>query len=119
MKAPIAMFLSLMLILPAAGMAEDDGNYDEADMVNVRPGLESEQVSPGVRIVKPEGAEKRVINNNLSVMESAEEYSARKFVDANKRIDELQKAHDELKKEVYFMKKALNNMSKKIEAKRK
>lgn len=119
MRVFIFFFFSLLLILPASGMAEDGGNYSEADMVNVRPGLESEEVSPGVRVVKPEGAEKRIINNNLSVMESAEEYSARKFVDANKRIDELQKAYDGLKRELYFVKKAMNDMVKKMDSRRK
>lgn len=118
MRVFIISLFSVMLMLPAAGMAEDN-NYNEADTVSLRPGLESEEVSPGVRVVKPEGAEKRVINNSLSVMESAEEYSARKFVDANKRIDELQKAYNGLKKELYFVKKALNELNKKMEAKRK
>lgn len=113
------LICSLLLILPAVGMAEDNGDYSGSDMVSLRPGLESEEISPGVRVVVPEGAEKRVINNNLSVMESAEEYSARKFVDANKRIDELQKSYDELKREFYFLKKAMNDLNKKMESKRR
>ena len=99
-----AIILLGFLVVCASAYDNDDQNTTSRG-VYVKQGLEAQEVSPGVTVVTPQGAQMTRINNSLSVMESTDEYASRKFVDVNDRFTKLEKRIDELEKELYFIKK--------------
>jgi peptidoglycan hydrolase CwlO-like protein len=103
----------LIGLLGVSALAEDNNDqYANPPNVSIKPGLEAQEVSPGVTVVVPQGAQISRVNNSLSVLESSEEYAARNFVDVDGRLDEMEKSLNELKKELYFIKKELHKLSK-------
>lgn len=113
MKIAVSVII-LFALLGACASAEDDNNnqYTNPPSVSVKSGLETQQVSPGVTVVAPQGAQMTMVNKGLYVMESSEEYAARNFVDVNELIAKLGKRIDSLEKELYFMKKKMHNSDK-------
>jgi hypothetical protein len=110
-RALIAAFLAGLIGVCA--LAEDNSDeYAIPPNVSVKPGLEIQEVSPGVTVVVPQGARASRVNNNLSVLESSEEYAARKFVDVNERFAGMEKRIDGLEKELGFIKNKMEESEK-------
>lgn len=101
------LIISCVLFSGSVSAQNDDGRENDASNVGIRSGLEAQTVSPGVTVVVPKGAEARRINDNLTVLESAEEYSARKFVGVEERLAKLEKENAALKKQLDHIKKYL------------
>ena len=108
-KSWIAVLILSCFIYSAVAPACADAQQASED-VEIPSGLESTQVSPGVRVVMPIGGKTRRINDNLSVIEDADEYAARNFVDVNKRLEQFGKENEELKKEIKDIKEKLNDL---------
>lgn len=112
-KSWIGVLILSCFIYSAVGAACAGAQQKSGD-VEIASGLESTQVSPGVRVVMPVGGKTRRINNSLSVIESADEYAARNFVDVNKRLEQFEKENEELKKQIKDIKEKLDELLKRF-----
>lgn len=97
------------IVAPACALAQQN-----SEDVEIASGLESTQVSPGVRVVMPIGGKTRRMNDNLSVIEDADEYAARNFVAVDKRLEKFEKENEELKKDIKDIREKLDELLKRF-----
>lgn len=83
-------------------MASETSYTQLPENVQIPPGMEIIR-SDDVRIVAPKGSQLRKVNN-LFIIESAEEYAARKFNDVEARLAQLAQGQERIEKELAEMK---------------
>lgn len=107
----IAVFLISSCMFCASISAAQYGDTNESEKKDsdtlLRRGLVAREMGPGVTVVVPQGAEAHRVNENLTVLESADEYAARRFVGVEDRLAKLEKENSGLKKELEHIKKYL------------
>lgn len=103
----------LVLLVPslvhAQYMDESDDASTSSDEQYSVPGTDI-QIPPGMEIIKsgdinlvvPKGSQMHKVND-LTLMESPEEYAARKFEVVERRLDEIEKTQKEIKEELKRM----------------
>jgi len=99
------------LFSAAPVLAQYDDNRQAADEAE-QSGIETKTVASGVSVMMPKGGRMHKRNDTTYVMESADEYAARKFVGVEDRIAKLEKADEELRSEIDAMKSRLAEMEK-------
>ncbi|MDD5422620.1 MAG: hypothetical protein WC592_05665 [Candidatus Omnitrophota bacterium] len=101
--------VSIAFICPAIIFAENDmqGNGSTPD-VSIPPGMEARKVNNDVTILMPKGAKMHQRNATTFILESAEEFSSRKFVEVDRRLQKLEAENVELKKEIDELKTRVN-----------
>lgn len=79
-------------------MSSDVSYAGSGDVIQIPPGMQIIK-SGDVRVVVPKDSQLRRVND-LFLIESAEEYAARKFEVTERRLDQLEKDQAEIKKEL-------------------
>ena len=80
----------------------------EGEKTEIPPGMEVIQ-DGRIKVIVPEDAKRRKVGN-LTVVETAEAYLSRRFLEMEKRFAELQAREERLEKEVEQLKKALDKI---------
>ncbi len=78
-----------------------------------RPGMEVVRTGPNTEIVIPKGL-KIYKDGAVSVMETTSEYMVRRFLDVEKRLDEIEAKEEELEKELKELKETVEGMQKNV-----
>jgi len=81
--------------------------------VAARPGMEVVRTGPNTEIVIPKGL-KIYKDGAVSVMETTSEYMVRRFLDVEKRLDEIEAKEEELEKELKELKETVEGMQKNV-----
>lgn len=68
--------------------------------VEIPPGMEAKKVNSDVTVLMPKGAVMHQRNASTFVLESAEEYSARKFVEVEARLAKLEEENKQFKEDI-------------------
>jgi peptidoglycan hydrolase CwlO-like protein len=81
--------------------------------VAARPGMEVVRTGPNTEIVIPKGL-KIYKDGAISVMETTSEYMVRRFLDVEKRLDEIEAKEEEFEKELKELKETVEGMQKNV-----
>ena len=89
-----------VMLWASMAFAEDDNGQNQSGGVAIQPGMEAKKVTNDVTVLVPKGGKVFKTNQGTYVLESPEEYAARKFEGVYKRLDALEEENRSLKKEL-------------------
>ena len=99
------------LLCTGLAFADADRDYVGYDSAP-GPGMEEKKVNNDVTVLMPTGSKMRRRNETTQIMEGVDEYTARKLVDMNKRLDKIEQDIAEIKNAVLYLKSKLSDTGK-------
>ncbi len=110
-KNCVGFLLSASIFCAGLLFAETDQDNNGYN-ITAGSGMEEKKVNNDVTILMPRGSKMRKRNDTTQIMEGVDEYSARKFVDVDKRLDNLEKENRELREEISDIRSVLSSSGK-------
>ncbi len=110
-KNCVGFLLSASIFCAGLLFAETDQDNNGYN-ITAGSGMEEKKVNNDVTILMPRGSKMRKRNDTTQIMEGVDEYSARKFVDVDKRLDNLEKENRELREEISDIRSVLSSAGK-------
>ena len=92
-----AILISLSFYAHAQDETQGAGSTPDVD---IPVGMEAKKINSDVTVLMPKGAKMHRRNETTFILESAEEYSARKFVEVDARLRALEEENTTVKKEI-------------------
>jgi hypothetical protein len=95
------------IFFSAASVAAQYTNDPQDEVSAAPPGMEERKVNNDVTVLMPRGSKMYERNKSTFVEESADEYSARKFLDIDNRFKKLEAENRDLAEQVKYLKSKL------------
>lgn len=112
MKKYRVLFLMAVFILCAGFVFAETDQDNNGYNMTAGPGMEEKKINNDVTVLMPKGSKMRRRNESTQIMEGVDEYSARKFVTVDKRLERIEKEAAEMKEEIRGLKSKLSDIGK-------
>ncbi len=109
-KTLITILATFFILQPVFALAQYT-NDDKRNDASVPPGMEARKVNNDLTVLVPKGAKMYETNKSTFTEESSDEYSSRKFLGIDNRLNKLEEENKKLREDVEQLKSRIESRS--------